>query len=72
MKFRSFINGTSSRVKYELKTIKFRGKTIEKERVATVKRRMNKRCSNKFSSVVVKSEANTSKITNKRKQFLDM
>src|SRR5258706_10094038 len=66
MKFRSLSNGTSSRVKYELKTIKFRGRKVEKERVAIVKTRMNKRCSNSFSSVEIKSIANTSKITNKR------
>ncbi len=66
MNFRSFSNSTSSCVKYELKTIKLRGRKIEKERVAIVKTRMNKRCSNKFSSVKIKSVANTSKIANKR------
>src|SRR5258706_15317381 len=61
MNFWSFSNSTSSCVKYKLKTIKLRGRKIEKERVAIVKTRMNKRCSNKFSSVKIKSVANTSK-----------
>ena len=62
MKFKSFINGTSSRIKYELKTIKFRGRKIEN---AIVKTRMNKRCSNRFSSVEIKSLTITSKFTSK-------
>ena len=37
MKFGSFSNGTSNCVKYELKTIKFRGGKTEKERAAVVK-----------------------------------
>ena len=60
--FRSFRNSVSGGVKNELKTIQLRARKVEKEGVAIVNFRMNKRRSNSLSSSIVKSTSDSAKI----------
>jgi len=64
---RSFRNSTSSRVENQLKTIKFRARQIEKERVAVVYLGMNERCSDSFSWRRIESTSDSTKVTNRQK-----
>ena len=64
--FWNLINNSSSRVKNELKAIKFTLRKIEKKRIAVVYFRVYKRSSNSFGSRGVKSVSYATKVTNRR------
>ena len=63
--FRSIRNTLSCRVKNVLETIKLRTREVQKEGVAVIKFRVNKRCSNNLSSGIVKSVSYLPEVTNR-------
>ena len=64
LEIRSSRNGTSGRVKNELKTIQMSARMVKKERVAIVNLGMNKRSSRSLSSSIVESISDSAKISN--------
>ena len=67
MKFRSFGDGASNRIKDKLKTISLSSRKIEQKRVAVVNFRMDERGSNSTGSSLINSITDTPEITNVEK-----